>query len=242
MTETAVSGESIAELCKLPFLQADELTPVYGDISIDSLQQGSLATWLAAAMQVQRNTDCNALSFNQLNSKLLLKLGFGELVPPSIIYLHSSDRGNSILLVNPRVSYIAASPTYASLEGCGSIDHGNMGYVVTRQSQFALQAHVYDGRRIYQVDEPDSLMTRLAYPNMVHEDRHLRHGQTALDEPELLWDITQRSVWQRFIDWNNFHSEESWMRILAEQSKHGVIVPVGRDEYKVVGLDQIGKY
>lgn len=240
--ETTLPGESIAELCKEPFLQADELIPVYRDIPHDSLQQGTLATWLEAAMLVQKNTTCNALSFNQLNSKLLMKLGFGGSVPPSIIYLHTSDRGNSILLINPRVSYSAAAPTYASLEGCGSIDYGNMGYVVTRPSQFALQGHVYDGKRVYQVDAQDSLLTRLAYPNAVHEDRHLRHGQTALDQPDLLWDITQRSVWQRFIEWNNFHSESSWMRILAEQSKHGVIIPAGRDEYKVVGLDEIGKY
>jgi len=242
MTETRHSGESIANLCREPFLQADELIPVTGDIPDRFLLPNNLASWLEAATLVQTHTKCIALSFNQLNSKLLMKLGFGELVPPSLIFLQDTDRKQSMLLINPKVTYSATARMYPSLEGCGSIDYGNMGYVVSRPSQFALKAQVYDGKDLFQINAPDTVDTRFAYPYAVHENMHLRHGQTALDGPHLLWDITKESVWRRFTELGSFLDEPSWKSALAQHSAHGVIVPTSTNGYKIVGLSEIGKH
>ena len=242
MTEMKYSGESMADLCREPFLQADELMPITGDIPDRSLLPNNLSSWLEAATLVQAHTGCSALSFNQLNSELLMKLGFGESIPPSVIFLKDTDRKRSVLLINPKVTYNTTESIHASLEGCGSIGYGNMGYVVSRPSQFALKAQVYDGMSLFQVDAPDALDTRLAYPNTVHENLHLRYGQTALDSPHLLWDITRESVWRRFTELGSFLNGASWKAILAQHSKHGIIVPANADGYKIVGLSEVGKY
>ncbi len=242
MTEFSGVGESVRKLCAEPFVQADELVQITGDIPQASLGGANLELWLGAARLVQKNTGCSALSFNQLHSQLLTELGFGTAVPPSIIYVQDGERRKSMLLINPRVSYDSSGLTYPMLEACGSIDHGHMGYVVSRPSSFALTASVFDGNTLTGVDTPNTIENRMMYPHAVHEDIHLRHGQTALDNPAILWDITQKSVWEQFLQSGSFVGESSWLYMLTQLSPHGIVVPTSPRGYSIAQVSEVGIY
>jgi len=227
-------------------LQHQDLKPVK-PVAVETISENSLKTTYALCENLCNLGGWGSIAVNEIPLPLWQEeTGLKDHLPaiflrPNVNFPEKGTFKTDVLIINPTYTFRGVPTRKTTLEGCGSLDYGNLLYFYARPLKFTIHGYIYTPHK--NVPVLKSVNSGYFFDDLVeHEIKHLNEGATAASSPVWISDpFTPHGIKEIIKDSYSNIGEKGMMKLLKEKDRN-LLVNSPNNEDKLCIVSPEGNY